>query len=208
MSYPEEVFEQRLKRYKAKKRTLLPHQVEIETCRRVNRLKPETISDFTFPDDFAAVQASGSGDGRMPVNLLNAEICFDEVFETAAIKGPGGKILLDNKTCMVDTARCFLDFIMLESCGECTFCRIGTVRMSEVLTRICAGEGKPDDIEMLEDLAEQISTTTLCEVGKTASKPVLSTLRYFRKEYREHIFDQRCRAGTCRALAPIEEQSD
>ena len=113
-------------------------------------------------------------------------------------------IVLDETTCMVDVARYFLDFTQKESCGKCTFCRIGTRRMLDVLTRICKGNGVPEDIQTLEDLAVQIKETSLCGLGQTAPNPVLTTLRYFREEYEEHISEKKCRAGKCKALCGFE----
>jgi ferredoxin len=105
---------------------------------------------------------------------------------------------------MVDVARYFLDFTKIESCGKCTFCRIGTTRMLEILTRICDGKGIPEDIDTLEELAGQIKTTSLCGLGQSAPNPVLTTMRYFRTEYEEHIFEKKCRAGKCRDLCTFE----
>lgn len=196
-SYPEEIFELRLKKYKSKKRTKLPHQLEIEICQRVNQPAGSVISKVQYPTGFLAQQIEGFSQGRLPINLFDANVYYDEVSGTAAMKGPSGMVFLDDTTCKVDVARFFLDFIQQESCGECTFCRIGSKRMLEILNRICAGEGKPDDLETLEDLAEQVKNTSLCELGQSAANPVLSTLRYFRTEYEEHINDHICRAGAC-----------
>jgi len=144
-----------------------------------------------------AVQMGGPSGGCIPSNLLDTRVDYDEVNQTGAIMGSGGMIVLDETTCMVDVARYFLDFTQLESCGKCTFCRIGTRRMLEVLTRICAGNGVPEDIPLLEELAVQIKDTSLCGLGQTAPNPVLTTLKYFREEYEEHINDKKCRAGKC-----------
>ena len=114
--------------------------------------------------------------------------------------GSGGLIILDETACMVDIARYFMDFCARESCGKCAPCRIGTRRMLEILERICAGEGKPEDLDKLETLAVQVKQNSLCGLGQTASNPVLSTLRYFREEYMEHIALKQCRASVCPAL--------
>ncbi len=151
-----------------------------------------------------AVQMGGPSGGCVPRELFNTKIDYDEVNKTGAIMGSGGMVVMDDTTCMVDVARYFLDFTQLESCGKCTFCRIGTTRMLEILTRICEGKGKAEDIDTLEDLAEQIRTTSLCGLGQTAPNPVLTTLRYFRKEYEEHIHDHKCWAGKCRNLCSFE----
>ena len=152
-----------------------------------------------------AVQMGGPSGGCVPRELFHTRIDYDEVTRTGAIMGSGGMVVMDETTCMVDVARYFLDFTQRESCGKCTFCRIGTTRMLEILTRICEGKGVPEDIAILEDLAEQIKTTSLCGLGQTAPNPVLTTLRYFRKEYEEHIYDKKCRAGgKCRDLCTFE----
>lgn len=144
-----------------------------------------------------AVQMGGPSGGCIPASLLDTRIDYDEVNRTGAIMGSGGMIVLDETTCMVDVARYFLDFTQKESCGKCTFCRVGTRRMLEVLTRICDGHGVPEDLDLLEELAVQIKDTSLCGLGQTAPNPVLTTLKYFREEYEEHINDKKCRAGKC-----------
>ncbi|MDZ8119892.1 NADH-ubiquinone oxidoreductase-F iron-sulfur binding region domain-containing protein [Pontiella sp. NLcol2] len=147
-----------------------------------------------------AVQMGGPSGGCIPESLLDTRIDYDEVNRTGAIMGSGGMIVLDETTCMVDVARYFLDFTQLESCGKCTFCRIGTRRMLEVLSRICEGRGVPEDLQTLDELAVQIKDTSLCGLGQTAPNPVLTTLKYFREEYEEHINDKKCRAGKCSSL--------
>ena len=151
-----------------------------------------------------AVQMGGPSGGCIPEELLDTRIDYDEVSRTGAIMGSGGMIVLDETTCMVDVARYFLDFTQLESCGKCTFCRIGTRRMLEILTRICDGHGVAEDIDQLEELAAQIKDTSLCGLGQTAPNPVLTTLKYFREEYEEHIHDKKCRAGKCTSLCGYE----
>lgn len=151
-----------------------------------------------------AVQMGGPSGGCVPASLFETRIDYDEVTKTGAIMGSGGMVVMDETTCMVDVARYFLDFTRNESCGKCTFCRVGTMRMLEVLTKICAGEGELADIERLESLAAQIKTTSLCGLGQTAPNPVLTTLRYFRDEYIEHITNKHCRAGKCTALCSYE----
>jgi NADH-quinone oxidoreductase subunit F len=151
-----------------------------------------------------AVQMGGPSGGCVPRSLFQTKIDYDEVTKTGAIMGSGGMVVMDETTCMVDVARYFLNFTQLESCGKCTFCRIGTTRMLEILTRICDGKGVPEDLAALEDLAQQIRTTSLCGLGQTAPNPVLTTLRYFREEYESHIVDKKCRAGKCRALCTFQ----
>lgn len=155
-----------------------------------------------------AVQMGGPSGGCVPRELFDTKIDYDEVNRTGAIMGSGGMVVMDDTTCMVDVAKYFLDFTRLESCGKCTFCRIGTTRMLEILTKICNGEGEPEDIGRLEALADQIKNTSLCGLGQTAPNPVLTTLRYFRKEYEEHIHDHKCRAGKCRDLCSYEITAD
>jgi NADH-quinone oxidoreductase subunit F len=118
--------------------------------------------------------------------------------------GSGGLIVLDETTCMVDLARYFLNFTQLESCGKCTFCRIGTKRMLEILERITEGNGKDGDIELLENLAQKIKSGSLCGLGQTAPNPVLTTIKYFREEFEAHIFNKKCPAHGCAALVTYE----
>ncbi len=136
---------------------------------------------------FKAVQLGGPSGGCLPEKLLDVPLDYERVKEAGAIIGSGGMIVLDEDQCMVDMARFFMDFIQDESCGQCTPCRIGTKRMLEILTRITEGKGEEGDIEKLEEMAHMIKETSLCGLGKTAPNPVLSTIRYFRNEYEEHI---------------------
>ena len=151
-----------------------------------------------------AVQLGGPSGGCVPASLLDVKIDYDAINATGAIMGSGGMIVMDDTTCMVDVARYFLDFTQKESCGKCTFCRVGTRRMLEILTRICEGEGTPEDLPRLEDLARQIKDASLCGLGQTAPNPVLTTLKYFREEYEEHVRDKKCRAGKCKNLCTYE----
>jgi NADH-quinone oxidoreductase subunit F len=151
-----------------------------------------------------AVQMGGPSGGCVPASLFETKIDYEEVTKTGAIMGSGGIVVMDDTTCMVDVARYFLDFTRNESCGKCTFCRVGTMRMLEILTKICAGNGELEDMERLELLAGQIKTTSLCALGQSAPNPVLTTLRYFREEYIEHITAKHCRAGKCTALCSYE----
>jgi len=155
---------------------------------------------------FKAAQSGGPSGGCIPKEHLNTPVDYESLKELGSIMGSGGLIVMDDTTCMVDLARFFLEFVQDESCGKCPPCRIGTKRMLEILERICCGEGREGDIELLEDLGEQIKQTALCGLGQTAPNPVLSTIRYFRDEYEEHIRDKHCRAGTCSEMmkAPCE----
>jgi NADH-quinone oxidoreductase subunit F len=147
-----------------------------------------------------AVQMGGPSGGCIPAALMETRIDYDEVTATGAIMGSGGMVVMDQRACMVDIARFFLDFTQKESCGKCTFCRIGTKRMLEILTRITEGEGVAEDLLKLEELAAATRRASLCGLGQTAPNPVLTTLKYFRDEYEAHIHDKRCPAGQCTAL--------
>ena len=149
---------------------------------------------------FKAVQIGGPSGGCLPESALDLPIDFDSLNDAGAMMGSGGMIVMDKDTCMVDTARYFLDFTQSESCGKCVPCRIGTKRMLELLTRITEGQGNEADIDLLLELAEGIKDTALCGLGQSAPNPVLSTIRYFRDEYDEHIKNHRCPAGVCKAL--------
>ena len=148
---------------------------------------------------FKAVQLGGPSGGCIPARLADTPIDYDALAQTGAIMGSGGMVVLDERDCMVDMARFFLKFTQAESCGKCTFCRIGTKRMLEILERLCAGEGRRDDLEKLATLANYVSRGSLCGLGQTAPNPVLTTLKYFREEYEAHLAG-RCPAGRCPAL--------
>lgn len=150
-----------------------------------------------------AVQMGGPAGGCIPEHLFDTPIDYDSINSTGAIMGSGGLIVMDEKTCMVDVARYFLAFTQKESCGKCTFCRIGTKRMLEILERITRGEGKEEDLDLLEELGQHICRTSLCGLGQLAPNPVLTTLRYFREEYEAHINEKRCPAGVCKSLITI-----
>ncbi len=150
--------------------------------------------------EFKAIQIGGPSGGCIPASMGDMKIDYEEVTKTGAIMGSGGLIVLDNTTCMVDLAKYFLNFTQNESCGKCTFCRIGTKRMLEILERITLGKGRENDIELLEDLAEKIKSSSLCGLGQTAPNPVLTTIKYFRDEYEAHINEKRCPAHSCAAL--------
>ena len=147
--------------------------------------------------EIKAVQLGGPSGGCIPKNLLDTVIDYKTLSATGAIMGSGGMVVMDEDTCMVKMAKFFLDFTAAESCGKCIHCRIGTKRMQEILTRISEGKGKKGDIELLEELCEAIKDGSLCGLGQTAPNPVLTTLRYFKNEYEEHIFEHRCAAKEC-----------
>ena len=147
-----------------------------------------------------AVQMGGPSGGCIPEALADTPVDYEELKTTGAIVGSGGMIVLDDSSCMVDIARFFLDFTQKESCGKCTFCRIGTKRMLEMLTRICRGEGVLEDLDALIDLGEKVKTNSLCGLGQTAPNPVLTTAKYFRDEYIAHLVDKACPAKVCKPL--------
>lgn len=146
---------------------------------------------------FKAVQTGGPSGGCIPADYLDTPVDYDSLGALGAIMGSGGMIVLDEDTCMVDIAKFFLDFVVDESCGKCSPCRIGTKRMYEIIENISNGNGKEGDIELLEELATTIKATALCGLGQTAPNPVLSTIRYFRNEYEEHIRDKKCACNVC-----------
>lgn len=150
--------------------------------------------------EFKAVQLGGPSGGCVPAQLMDTPITYEDITRTGAIVGSGGMVVVDEDTCMVDMARFFLDFTQEESCGKCIYCRIGTKRMLEILDRITTGEGKSEDLSLLEDLAMRVKDGSLCGLGQTAPNPVLTTLRYFRDEYEEHINNHRCPAKSCKSL--------
>jgi NADH-quinone oxidoreductase subunit F len=149
---------------------------------------------------FKAAQLGGPSGGCIPIQHLNASVDYEKVAELGAIMGSGGLIVMNEDKCAVDMARFFMDFCQDESCGKCTPCREGTKRMLEILTNITQGKGKEGDIDLLEEMAVVIKNAALCGLGQTAPNPVLSTIRYFRKEYEEHIRDHRCSAAVCSAM--------
>lgn len=148
---------------------------------------------------FKAVQIGGPSGGCVPARLSDTPVDYESLRAVGAIMGSGGLVVLDDGACMVDIARYFLQFTQNQSCGKCTFCRIGTRRMLDILDRVCAGKGQRKDISELEHLAQQVSAGSLCGLGRTAPNPVLTTLRYFREEYEAHL-GGRCPAGKCTAL--------
>ena len=149
---------------------------------------------------FKAVQTGGPSGGCIPESLLDLTIDYERLSEVGSIMGSGGLIVMDERTCMVDLARYFLDFLVDESCGKCTPCREGVSQMHRILERICAGQGRSGDVETLHELAEYVKDSSLCALGGTAPNPVLSTLKYFPDEYTAHIEDGKCPAGVCKEL--------
>ena len=149
---------------------------------------------------FKAAQTGGPSGGCLPAELIDTPIDFDNLIAAGSMMGSGGLIVMDEDTCMVDLAKFFLEFTVDESCGKCAPCRIGTVRMLEILNKITEGNGELEDLDKLEELANYIKSASLCGLGQTAPNPVLSTLRFFRDEYVAHIVDKKCPAGVCKSL--------
>jgi NADH-quinone oxidoreductase subunit F len=150
---------------------------------------------------FKAVQLGGPSGGCIPESLLDIPVTYEDIVATGAIVGSGGMVVMDDNTCMVGTAKFFLDFTADESCGKCTPCRVGTKILLDMLTDITQGKGKVEDIETLQDLGRDIIAASLCGLGQTAPNPVLTTIKYFRDEYESHIIDKWCKAGVCRDLS-------
>ncbi|MEA2109261.1 MAG: NADH-quinone oxidoreductase subunit NuoF [Pseudomonadota bacterium] len=157
---------------------------------------------------FKAVQTGGPSGGCIPEEHLDLQVDFDELDKVGSMMGSGGMIVMDDRTCMVDVAKYFLNFLKGESCGKCTTCREGILRMYEILDKITRGEGELSDLDMLEKLASVVQEASMCGLGKTAPNPVLSTLRYFRDEYLAHINDKKCPAGVCKDLIHFEIDPD
>ncbi|MCP3968552.1 MAG: NADH-quinone oxidoreductase subunit F [Lentisphaerae bacterium] len=174
-----------------------------------------TLAEIVFeiggadPDNVKAVQTGGPSGGCIPVELFDTPVDYDSLRSLGAIMGSGGMIVIGKNRCMVETARYFLDFTHRESCGKCTFCRVGTKRMFETLERIVGGKGELEDLDFLEDMGNKIRKGSLCGLGQTAPNPVLATLRYFRNEYEVHVIDRQCEALACNALVDVQlEQSN
>lgn len=157
---------------------------------------------------FKAVQMGGPSGGCIPSALIDTPVDYENINKTGAIVGSGGMIVMDETTCMVDMARYFLDFTRKESCGKCNYCRVGTKRMLEILERITKGEGKDGDIELLEELAIKIKDGSMCGLGQTAPNPVLTTIKYFRNEYEDHIYNKKCTAKSCKSLISFNITED
>jgi NADH-quinone oxidoreductase subunit F len=154
--------------------------------------------------EFKAVQTGGPSGGCIPKELMGTPVDYDSLNAAGSIMGSGGVVVMDETTCMVDFARYFQDFTTKESCGKCSPCRLGTKQLLDILTDITEGQGKPGDIDLLQELSEAIVTGSLCGLGQTAPNPVLTTLRYFRDEYEAHIFEKRCPAKKCKELIYYE----
>ena len=151
---------------------------------------------------FKAVQTGGPSGGCIPEQHLDMPVDYDSLAKVGSIMGSGGMIVMDETSCMVDVARYFMDFCATESCGKCVPCRVGTVQMHDLLSKMTRGAATLADLALLEELCELVQRTSLCGLGQSAPNPVLTTLRYFRDEYLAHIVEQRCPAGVCRMRVP------
>ena len=149
---------------------------------------------------FKAVQVGGPSGGCIPESHLDLQVDFDALSKVGSMMGSGGLIVMDENSCMVDVAKYFIGFLLYESCGKCVPCREGLKQMHEILSNICQGHGEEGDVELLEEISDFMIEASLCALGGSAPNPVLSTIRYFRDEYKTHIFDKKCRAGVCRNL--------
>ena len=174
--------------------------VEVPMGITINSIIFDVCGGIVNDKKFKAVLIGGPSGGCIPASMCEIPIDYQQINKTGAIMGSGGLIVMDETTCMVDVAKFFLTFTQSESCGKCTFCRIGTKRMLEILERITIGEGTIDDLENLEELSEQIKSASLCGLGQTAPNPVMTTLKYFRDEYVAHVVDKKCPAHVCAAM--------
>jgi NADH-quinone oxidoreductase subunit F len=179
---------------------LHPGLVEIPTGVSLRTLIFDICGGIPGKKRFKAVQIGGPSGGCLPESFLDTPIDFDSLANAGAMMGSGGMVVMDEDSCMVNIARYFIDFTRKESCGKCTFCRIGTFHLLKILDRITKGEGKEGDVERLISLCEDIKKGSLCGFGKTAPHPVLTSIKYFRDEYDAHIREKRCPAGMCRDL--------
>ncbi|MCX6137795.1 MAG: NADH-quinone oxidoreductase subunit NuoF [Ignavibacteriales bacterium] len=174
--------------------------VEVPMGITINKIIFDVCGGIVNDRKFKAVQMGGPSGGCIPASMCETPIDYQQINKTGAIMGSGGLIVMDETTCMVDVARYFLTFTQSESCGKCTFCRIGTKRMLEILERISIGQGTMNDLDNLEELSLQIKSATLCGLGQSAPNPVITTLKYFRDEYVAHIQEKKCPAHVCASL--------
>jgi NADH:ubiquinone oxidoreductase subunit F (NADH-binding) len=177
--------------------------IEVPMGLSIERIVKEIGGGIQDGRSFKAVQIGGPSGGCIPQALAHTPVDYEALVEAGAMMGSGGLVVLDDTDCMVEVARYFLEFTQRESCGKCTFCRIGTRRMLRILERICTGDGRKGDLKELESLCEQVREGSLCGLGRTAPNPVESTLRHFRSEFEAHL-DGRCPAGRCKALIRYE----
>lgn len=173
--------------------------IEVPMGVTLNRIIEEIGGGVENDEKLKAVQIGGPSGGCIPAHLCDVQVDFDAFNQMGAMMGSGGLVVLSEKECMVDVARYFLSFTCEQSCGKCTFCRVGIRRMLDILDKLCSGKAQPEDIDKLEELAINVKKSSLCGLGKTAPNPVLTTLKYFRHEYEEHV-NGICRTGTCKEM--------
>ena len=173
--------------------------IEVPMGTTLNHIVEEIGGGVEGVEKLKAIQTGGPSGGCIPAELCDVEFDFDALTKMGAMMGSGGLVVLSESSCMVDVARYFLSFTCDQSCGKCTFCRVGIRRMLEILDKLCSGKAKMEDVDKLEELALAIKKAALCGLGKTAPNPVLTTLKYFRKEYEEHVKGY-CRTGTCKDM--------
>ncbi len=154
--------------------------------------------------EFKAAQTGGPSGGCIPKEYLDIPIDYESLSKIGSMMGSGGLIVMDDTKCMVNLAKFYLGFTVDESCGKCTPCRIGTKRLLEILEKITAGDGEEADLEKLEKLCENIRNASVCGLGQSAPNPVISTMKYFMEEYKEHVMDKKCKTGECKNLADIQ----
>lgn len=174
--------------------------IEVEMGTSLRKIVMDIGEGTSSGSEVKAVQLGGPSGGCIPNSLLDVFVDYENLAKTGAIMGSGGMIVMDKNTCMVDITKYFLTFTQKESCGKCTFCRIGTKRLLEILEKITEGKSEPNDLDKLFDLSNKIKEASLCQLGKTAPNPLLTTLHFFRDEYLEHIKEKKCRAKVCKAL--------
>jgi NADH-quinone oxidoreductase subunit F len=177
-----------------------PGLVEVAMGTPLRTLIYDMCGGIPSRKEFKAVQIGGPSGGCLPEAYLDVPIDYDSLAAAGAMLGSGGLVVMNEDNCMVDVARYFVDFTQNESCGKCTFCRIGTAHMLAHLKRITAGEGRPEDLEALQQLGQEIRDGSLCGLGKTAPNPVLTSLTYFRQDYEAHVLERRCPGKVCRPL--------
>jgi len=165
----------------------------------LNQIVEEIGGGVEGGEKLKAIQTGGPSGGCIPAHLCDIEVDFDSFLQMGAMMGSGGLVVLSESDCMVDVARYFLSFTCEQSCGKCTFCRVGIRRMLDILNKICSGKGEPNDINKLEELAHNVKKASMCGLGKTAPNPVLTTLKYFRQEYEEHVKGI-CKTGVCKDM--------
>jgi len=174
--------------------------VEIPMGMTLRQIIFEAAGGIADDRPFKAVQTGGPSGGCLPAAELDLPVDFDRLTEAGSMMGSGGMIVMDDRTCMVEVARYFTDFLRKESCGKCTACREGVLRMSEILERIVIGKGAMEDIDLLQELCLYVRDNSICGLGKSAPNPTLSTLKHFRDEYVAHVKDHKCPAGICPTL--------